>query len=170
MVGPAVGWVAHRCDTRKIRCVTTSRRATNQAIGRELLAFTDAKLRIESEDPFAAAFTSRLGLDLLVTHEYLDARALSVVAVSGWIAHPMVQTPQLDHWVATTSRSLLGASVCCFEAPGRGYVVEVRSHVLAEHFDRGSLERTVELVEMATAVALRELKSIDAAWARPVRT
>ena len=111
-------------------------RLRSQRVAAAVSAFTRGQLKVESEDPFAATFKSSSGLGLLVTHESLPSHDASVVAISGWIAHPMRQSPELDHWVATMSRSLLGASLCCVDAtPNHGYVVEVRTSLLADCVD-----------------------------------
>jgi hypothetical protein len=81
----------------------------------------------------------------------------------------MRQSPELDHWVVMMSRSLLGASLCCLDAtPNHGYVVEVRTSLLADCIDEKNFSLAVDLLEMATAAALRDLYAIESTWARPV--
>ena len=142
----------------------------NQRVVAAVTAFTGGRLKIESENPFAATFESSNGLGLLVTHESLPSHDVSVAALSGWIAHPMRQSAELDHWVATISRSLLGASLSCLDAtPNHGYVVEVRTSLLADCIDEKTFSLAVDVLEMATAVALRDLHAIESPWARPIR-
>jgi hypothetical protein len=126
-------------------------------------ASTGGNGKVFSLDPYSVGFKSPNGLDLLAGQEYLSIREgsdPSLLLLTALIAHPMRRSTKLDHWVASTSRSLLGVKLCCFETD-TAYALDPQTSLPAKYVDLDAIAIMVDLIESSAATVLKELHEIN---------